>query len=90
MSPEYFLHQLQLYQVPDFLWASEYADKSLWLTSRIQSFILAQQWSKKKLKLHDIFELPWDKENEISQDFIDDFQKNHLEELTKYINKQNG
>lgn len=47
---------------------------------------MAQQWSKKKLKPKDIFSLPWDRENDISEDFVQKYQQNHLEDLTKFIN----
>jgi len=40
----------------------EFADRTIWETSRIQCLYVAQKFCKKNLKLADIYSLPWDKE----------------------------
>lgn len=47
----------ELYTVTDDL---KYIDRTSWDQIRIQCLISAQKASKKKLKLKDIFSLPWD------------------------------
>lgn len=47
----------ELYTVTDDL---KYIDRTSWDQTRIACLISAQKASKKKLKLKDIFSLPWD------------------------------
>lgn len=51
---------MQLWELYDILRFIPYADKSSWEQTRLLSLMIAQKFCKKRLKLKDMFELPWD------------------------------
>ena len=64
---------MQLYEIPFLVDEIPYIDKSSWEQTRIISLFIAQKWVKKKLKLKDIFTLPWEQEHsyELSDEEIE-------------------
>lgn len=79
-----------LSELSDILDNIQYTDRSLWESQRISNFLNCQMNSKKKLKLTDIYRLPFD-ENEtdekLSKDDFEQMQK-QSKALEDYINSQ--
>lgn len=55
-----------------------YSHKDEWEQARFISYVVAQVNSKKKLKLSDIIDLPWEKENEELNKAVSDEEVNRL------------
>ena len=75
ISVEYFYDEMKLYEVNDIISNLQFTDFNLWESSRLNSYIVAQSNSKKKLNKTDIIKFPWDieetdKEIEISSEDI--------------------
>ena len=81
---------MQLYEIPFLIEEIPYIDKSQWESTRILALIIAQKWVKKKLKLKDIFELPWDHEHsyELSDEELEQ-NKQLQKNMEDYLNNQN-
>ena len=79
-----------LTELQDILDNIQFADRSLWEALRINSFITCQVNSRKKLKLTDVYRLPFDETEDTEQ-----FTKEDIEQMQKqskiledYINSQ--
>lgn len=83
------MDKMRFYELYDILQFVPYVDKSQWETTRFLSLVIAQKFCKKRLKLTDMFELPWDdlhRELELTEEakqMTDLFQKQMLEMLNK-------
>lgn len=79
-----------LSELSDILDNIQYADRSLWEALRINSFITCQVNSRKKLKLTDIYRLPFDEAEEKEQMTKEDFEQMQQQSqmLEDYINSQ--
>lgn len=91
ISHEYFMDKMRFYEIYDILQFVPYVDKSQWETTRFLSLVIAQKFCKKRLKLKDMFELPWDeRELEMSSKELEirntEFQNQMLEMLNKNTN----
>ena len=90
-SVPYFLDEMLLSELSDTLDNIQYADRSLWESNRINSFITCQVNSKKKLKLTDIYRLPFDEDDadkeQLSKDDFEQMQQ-QSKALEDYINSQ--
>lgn len=90
-SVPYFLDEMLLSELSDILDNIQYADRSLWESNRINSFITCQVNSKKKLKLTDIYRLPFDEDDadkeQLSKDDFEQMQQ-QSKALEDYINSQ--
>ncbi len=87
ISHEYFMDKMRFYELYDILQFVPYADRAQWETTRFLSLVIAQKFCKKRLKLKDIFELPWDKKD---QDFTEESIKHNEEvqqQLLNFLNK---
>ena len=62
VSMEYFMDQLQDWEVYDIYNTLQYADASQWEQTRWLMYVIAQVNSRKHLKLSDILQFPWDSE----------------------------
>lgn len=62
VSVQYYLDLMQTYEVNDIIECLQYADVNLWEVGRINSYVIAQTNSKKKLSPTDIIKFPWDKD----------------------------
>lgn len=78
-----------LSELQDILDNIQFADRSLWEALRINSFITCQVNSRKKLKLTDVYRLPFD-ESEAEQMTKEDFEQMQQQSkiLEDYINSQ--
>ena len=87
--PDQVLDDMQGYEVSAALKYQYYAVKDGWEQARLISFLIAQSNSRKKLKMEDILEFPWEKEKE---EHITSISKEEIERLRKeaeYYLKQN-
>lgn len=86
---------MQFYELYDILNFVQYTDKTQWETTRFLSLIIAQKFCKKKLKLKDMFSLPWDEEKhslEMSKEAEEKnryFQDYVLQMINKKTDNQN-
>jgi hypothetical protein len=78
-----------LSELQDILDNIQFADRSIWEALRINSFITCQVNSRKKLKLTDVYRLPFD-ESEAEQMTKEDFEQMQQQSkiLEDYINSQ--
>ena len=79
-----------LSELSDVLDNIQFADRSLWESQRISNFLNCQMNSKKKLKLTDIYRLPFDEnetDEQLSKDDFEQMQK-QSKALEDYINSQ--
>lgn len=90
------MDKMKFYELYDVLQFVPYVDKSQWETTRFLSLVIAQKFCKKRLKLSDMFELPWDdtqRELELSDDVKIrniEFQNQMLEMLNKNTQIDDG
>lgn len=64
LPPEYVLDKMEFFEIRAIMKHKYYAHKDTWEQSRLIAYLIAQVNSKNKLKLSDIIEFPWDKEND--------------------------
>lgn len=62
LNPEYVADKMDLQEAKTLIKFSWYKSKEEWEQSRLVSYIQAQSQSTKKLKMKDIIEFPWEKE----------------------------
>ena len=79
-----------LTELQDILDNVQFADRSLWEANRINSFITCQVNSRKKLKLTDVYRLPFDETEDTEQFTKEDFEQMQKQSkiLEDYINSQ--
>lgn len=75
VSLQYFMDEMQEYEVHDMYNALKYADRGQWEMTRWLLYAIIQVNSKKKIKIEDVISFPWDSnyaplEKEISNDDI--------------------
>ena len=89
-SVSYFLEEMLLSELQDILDNIQFADRSLWEALRINSFITCQVNSRKKLKLQDIYRLPFDDTEDTEQFTKEDIEQMQQQSkmLEDYINSQ--
>lgn len=90
MSVEYFLDKMLLSELGDILENVQFADRSLWEASRINSYLMCQMNTKKKLKLTDIYKLPFDDEEGKKKLTKEDFERmqKQTKALEDYLNRK--
>lgn len=76
---------MQTYEVNDILECLQYTDRNLWETSRMNSYILAQVNSKKKLSPTDIIKFNWENNEEAKEIEISNEDIKRLKEKSKRI-----
>lgn len=54
------MDRMRLSEVPVVADQLDYADRGAWERTRIQCLVSAQMASRKRLRLQDVFSLPWD------------------------------
>ena len=93
VSVEYFLDQMQHYEIEDCIENIKYSNKESWEQTRFQVYANAQMNTKKTLKPTDILKLPWDdetgdgKEQEISKEEIERLRKRSEQIILNKLNK---
>lgn len=63
LPPDYVMDKMEFYEIRAVMKYQYYAYKDNWEQARLISYLVAQVNSKKKLKLSDIMEFEWDKDN---------------------------
>ena len=77
---------MTLSELPIILQNIQFADRNIWETTRLQCLIYAQKNCKKKLKVTDIFSLPWDSQKaELTESDIAELRE-HKDEIEALIN----
>lgn len=87
--PDYVLDDMQWYEINAALKYQYYAIKDGWEQARLISFLIAQSNSRKKLKMEDILEFPWEKEKEEHTTSISKEEIERLRKEAEYYLKQN-
>lgn len=91
---EYFMSDLQDFEVELLYENLKYADRPSWEQTRLISFILAQVNSKKHLEMTDIMSFPWDDNYEEKNTEMTNEDRDRLREKAKAFEKllkeQNG
>lgn len=85
VSVPYFYDEMQTYEVNDIIEGLQYTDRNLWETSRMNSYILAQVNSKKKLSPTDIIKFNWENNEEAKEIEISNEDIKRLKEKSKKI-----
>lgn len=62
-SMEYFLDEMQQYEINTLIENIKYVDRTQREMSRYQLYVTVQANSKKKLKPEELIKLPWDEDN---------------------------
>lgn len=72
----YFLDEMQQYEVNSIISNIKYLDRTQKETDRFKLYVDIQSNSKKKIKVEDVMNLPWDKEQFETVEVSDlDFEK---------------
>lgn len=85
ISEEYFLDECSVWEINDLIENIKYLDRNLWESTRLNSYIVAKANFKNVNKINDIFPLPWDNGEDITEDRtkITDEEIQQLKELEK-------
>ena len=84
---EYFMSDLQNFEVELLYENLKYADRPSWEQNRLLAFILAQVNSKKKLEMTDIMSFPWDENYEEKNIEMSNEDRDRLREKAKAFEK---
>lgn len=79
---------MKMYEIAAVMKYQYLKDKESWEQTRLISYIIAQTNSTKKIKLTDIIEFPWEKENTKANQTISNEDKERLEKLAKEYEKK--
>lgn len=63
VDPEYFMDRMQLYEIRSLVKFSYHRHKDDYEIGRLIAYVTAQVNSKKRLKMKDICEFPWERED---------------------------
>ena len=84
---EYFMSELQDFEVELLYENLKYADRPSWEQTRLISFILAQVNSKKHLEMTEILSFPWDENYEEKNTEMTNEERDRLKERAKAFEK---
>lgn len=84
---EYFMSDLQNFEVELLYENLKYADRPSWEQTRLLAFILAQVNSKKKLEMTEILSFPWDRPEDIHDIEMTNEDRDRLREKAKAFEK---
>jgi len=59
-SIQYFMDEMQTWEINDMIENIPYADRALWETARVNAYVVAQVNSRKKLTQQDILKFKWE------------------------------
>lgn len=83
---EYFMDNLQDWEVQDIYSNLQYADCTSWEQTRWLMYVIAQTNSRKHLKVTDILKFPWDGGDAITTISSEDIRR--LKEKAQLIEKE--
>lgn len=86
VSVQYFLDELQPYEINTYIENIKYLDTNNWEQTRLLMYVIAQVNSKKQLDVKDILKFAWDNTKLETEIKTDDIQR--LKERSKQIQKQ--
>ncbi len=84
---EYFMSDLQNFEVELLYENLKYADRPSWEQTRLLAFILAQVNSKKKLEITEILSFPWERAEDIHDIEMTNEDRDRLREKAKAFEK---
>ncbi len=89
VSLEYFLFKMQPSELRMAAENLRYSFRPLWDAARILSLYTVAPYSKKKLKLMDVFPLPWDSDDEPAHEENDILEHSkRMEQFAKLMSKK--
>ena len=59
-SIQYFMDEMQTWEINDMIENIPYTDRALWETARVNAYVVAQVNSRKKLTQQDILKFKWE------------------------------
>jgi len=79
-----------LSELADVLDALQFSDRVLWESQRLTAYMLAQTHCSKKLKLTDIYKLPFDADNSTEKLTVEDLRelRERQQQVEDFINAQ--
>lgn len=83
VSYDYFLNELQPYELTNIFEAIPYADRNQWEQTRLKIFSTASMFSKSDLSVTDIMKFKWDDEAPEAQTDITQTDIDRLKEQAK-------
>lgn len=91
LPPEYVMDKMEFFEIRALMKYKYYSHMDEWEQTRFISYVLAQVNSKKKLKLSDIIDFHWEKDNEEMNKEVSHEEVNRLRnkaaEFAELINK---
>lgn len=85
---EYFMDEMELYEVNTIIKDLKYIDRTSRELSRYEIYAIAQSNSSKKLKMTDILQLPWDEEGKNTGTAVTEEQAKEMRDRMKRLEKQ--
>lgn len=86
-SIQYFMDEMQTWEINDMIENIPYTDRALWETARVNAYVVAQVNSRKKMTQQDILKFKWeDMSNFMHDEHIIEMSNEdikRLEELSK-------
>lgn len=79
---------MEFFEIRALMKYQYYAHKDNWEQARLISYLVAQTNSKKKLKLSDIMEFPWDRDNEFAKQQVSNEEISKLRNEAKNVAEQ--
>lgn len=83
----YFLDELQPYEITNIIEALPYADRNQWEQTRLKIFSTASMFSKNQLTVTDIMKFKWDEDEKEPQQDITQNDIDRLKEQAKLFSK---
>lgn len=82
------MDKMKYYEVYDILKFIPYVYRPQWDQTRLLSLVIAQKFCKKKLKLKDMFALPWDMHEMIIDEEEEKKNRYYQDYILQLINKK--
>lgn len=79
------MDKMEFYEIRALMKHQHYAYKDSWEQARLVAYLIAQVNSKKKLKVTDIMEFDWDKENEATKQAVSNEEIKKLREQARIV-----
>lgn len=87
VSYDYFLNELQPWEITNIIEAIPYADRNQWEQTRLKIFSTASMFSKNQLTVTDIMRFKWDEEQGEPQTDITQTDIDRLKQQAKLFEK---
>ena len=84
---DYFLNELQPYEITNIIEALPYIDRNAWEQTRLKIFSTASMFSKNQLSVTDIMKFKWDEDEKEPQQDITQNDIDRLKEQAKLFSK---